>query len=146
MTKLTPAQAQAAQARADRRAAAAERREGAIQADNARVAALYPATVAPKPAPKARPAKSNPEVAVSDRAVMGLMLDRFDRGLTVDGTYAAVWAWVAGELGVDAPWAHYRASQLARVGRAFERTTGVSYATLCPGLPAVAGAWVSDLA
>lgn len=44
MTKLTPAQAQAAQARADRRAAALERREGAIQADNARVAEMFQAT------------------------------------------------------------------------------------------------------
>jgi hypothetical protein len=41
MTKLTPAQAYAAQAKADRRAAAAERRGTAIQADNARVAELF---------------------------------------------------------------------------------------------------------
>jgi hypothetical protein len=46
MTKLTPAQAQAAQAKADRRAAAAERREGAVAADNARVTEMY-AKVAP---------------------------------------------------------------------------------------------------
>jgi len=51
MTKLTSAQAYAAQVKADRRAAAAERRDGAIAADNARVAQLYP--VAPKAAPKA---------------------------------------------------------------------------------------------
>ena len=110
------------------------------------MAEIFQAGAAPKPAKKARPAKPNTQVAVSDRAVMGLMLDTYDRGLTVDGTYSAVWAWVAGELGVDALWAHYRASQLARVGRAFERATGVSYAALCPGLPAVATAWVTDLA
>jgi len=51
MTKLTPAQAQAAQAKADRRAAAAERREGAIAADNARVTEMYA---------KATPAKAEP--------------------------------------------------------------------------------------
>ena len=146
MTKLTLAQAQAVQARADRRAAALERREGAIAADNARVAEMFQATVPAKPVAKGRPAKSAASVVASDRSVLGLMVDRFDRGLTVDGGYAAVWAWAAGELGVDAPWAHYRASQLARVGRAFERATGVSYAVVCPGLPAVASTWVSDLA
>lgn len=83
---------------------------------------------------------------VRDRAVLSLFLDQFDRGLTVDGGYAVVWAWVASELGVEAGWAHYRAAHLARVGRAFERATGVSFATVCPGLPAVAGDWVSDLA
>jgi hypothetical protein len=46
MTKLTASQAQAAQAKADRRAAAAERREGAVAADNARVTEMY-AKVAP---------------------------------------------------------------------------------------------------
>ena len=51
MTKLTSAQAYANQVKADRRAAAAERRDGAIAADNARVAQLY--FVAPKAAPKA---------------------------------------------------------------------------------------------
>jgi hypothetical protein len=41
MTKLTPAQAYAAQVKADRRAAAAERRGGAVAADNARVAEMF---------------------------------------------------------------------------------------------------------
>jgi predicted TPR repeat methyltransferase len=50
MTKLTPAQAQAAQAKADRRAAAAERRDGAIAADNARVADLFKAAEVAKKA------------------------------------------------------------------------------------------------
>lgn len=104
------------------------------------------ATAVTDSAPKARSVKTTVSTYVSDRAVLGLMVDRYDRGLTVDGTYSAVWAWVAREMSVDAPWAHYRASQLARVGRAFERATGVSYATLCPGLPTVASAWVSDLA
>ena len=43
MTKLTAAQAQAAQAKADRRAAALERRNGAIKADNARVSQIFKA-------------------------------------------------------------------------------------------------------
>jgi hypothetical protein len=43
MTKLTTAQAYAAQVKADRRAAAAERRETGIAADNARVADLFKA-------------------------------------------------------------------------------------------------------
>lgn len=149
MSKLTPAQAQAAQARADRRAAALERREGAIKADNARVAALYPAPERRPAKPVSKRAQRAPRAAgvtISDRAVLGLLLDRFDRGLTLDGGYGVVWAWVAGELGVDPSWAHYRAAQLSRVGRAFERVTGVSFAELCPGLPAVATEWVSDLA
>jgi hypothetical protein len=41
MTKLTPAQAYAAQVKADRRAAAAERRGSAVAADEARVKAIY---------------------------------------------------------------------------------------------------------
>jgi hypothetical protein len=44
MTKLTPAQAYAAQVKADRRAAAAERRGGAVAADNARVAEMFKQT------------------------------------------------------------------------------------------------------
>lgn len=51
MTKLTPAQAYALQVKADRRAAAAERRQGAVKADDRRVAQLYP--VAPQATPKA---------------------------------------------------------------------------------------------
>jgi hypothetical protein len=41
MTKLTPAQTQAAQAKADRRAAAAERRQAEIAEYDARVKAMY---------------------------------------------------------------------------------------------------------
>ncbi len=41
MTKLTTAQAYAAQAKADRRAAALDRQDPAIQADEARVRAVY---------------------------------------------------------------------------------------------------------
>ena len=59
MTKLNSAQAYANQVRADRRAAALERRSDvAVKADNLRVAQLYP--VAPKAAPKA--AKSGKRV------------------------------------------------------------------------------------
>lgn len=102
--------------------------------------------VAAAPAARGPRAVAGAGVTVSDAAVLGLLLDCHARGLTVDGGYAVVWAWVASELGAYTGWAHYRASQLARVGRAFERATGVSFATVCPGLPAVAGAWVSDLA
>ena len=41
MTQLTAAQNQSAQAKADRRAAAAERREGPVAADNARINEMY---------------------------------------------------------------------------------------------------------
>ena len=51
MTKLTPAQAYAAQVRADRRAAALERREGAVASDNERVAEMF-ANAAPQPVKK----------------------------------------------------------------------------------------------
>jgi hypothetical protein len=50
MTKLTSAQAYAAQVKADRRAAAAERRETGIAADNARVADLFKAAEVKKAA------------------------------------------------------------------------------------------------
>ena len=60
MTKLTSAQAYANQVRADRRAAALERRSDvAVKADNLRVAQLYP--VAPKAALKV--AKTSKRVA-----------------------------------------------------------------------------------
>jgi hypothetical protein len=53
MTKLTPAQAQAAQAKADRRAAALERQGNvALKADNARVTEMYA---------KVAPAKADPQ-------------------------------------------------------------------------------------
>lgn len=48
MTKLTPAQAYAAQAKADRRAAALERREAGVAADNARVTELFQQGAEPK--------------------------------------------------------------------------------------------------
>jgi hypothetical protein len=48
MTKLTPAQAQAAQAKADRKAAAAERRSAAIREDNNRINEMF-ATAQVKP-------------------------------------------------------------------------------------------------
>jgi len=50
MTKLTSAQAYANQVKADRRAAAAERRDGAIAADNARVTDLFKAAEVTKKA------------------------------------------------------------------------------------------------
>lgn len=52
MTKLTPAQSYAAQAKADRRAAAQERRGATIQADNARVAELFAKAAPAQPDPK----------------------------------------------------------------------------------------------
>jgi hypothetical protein len=50
MTKLTPAQAYAAQVKADRRAAAAERRGAAVAGDNARVAEMFKAAEVAKKA------------------------------------------------------------------------------------------------
>jgi hypothetical protein len=54
--KLTPAQAQALQAKADRRAAAAERRQADIAGDNARIKDLYKET---------EMTKTNPDVIVA---------------------------------------------------------------------------------
>jgi len=52
MTKLTTTQAYNAQVKADRRAAAAERREAGVASDNVRVAALFAKAESPKPAPE----------------------------------------------------------------------------------------------
>ena len=57
MKKLTPAQAHAAQVRADRRAAALERREADVAGDNHRVAELFAKA---KPQAGKKPAKANP--------------------------------------------------------------------------------------
>jgi hypothetical protein len=48
MTKLTPAQAQAAQARSDRRAAALDRQSPVIKQDNQRINQMYAAASQPK--------------------------------------------------------------------------------------------------
>lgn len=76
MTKLTSAQVQSAQAKADRRAAALERRGGAIQADNARVAQLFAQTDETKRAAKLAHAvytlgelEAIPDAEVRERAI-----------------------------------------------------------------------------
>lgn len=150
MKKLTPAQAQSAQARADRRQAALERQGTAIQQDNARINLMYAGTEQPKAtkkvtAPKAKVQRTADTERVSDNAVYGLLLVAYEAGEAITGSYSTVWGWVESELQVVAPFCHFRATQLARVGRRFEDTYGVSFETLCPDLRAAATAWVSDI-
>lgn len=103
--------------------------------------------VAPKAARRPRgTAAARPEVQVADAALLETFLLAEAEGYVFEGGYADVWAEVVDAVGVPAPFAHFRALQLARVGRRFETLTGVSFAALCPGLPVVAADWVSALA
>jgi hypothetical protein len=97
MTKLTPAQAYAAQVRADRRAAALERRGSIIAADNARINQLMDTrgsvidrAVANFKANAPKPRKTSPKVrwtgAELDFAI-NLYLQHYSKGAgTVDST------------------------------------------------------------
>lgn len=82
---------------------------------------------------------------VSDKSILGLLLNVYESGAVVCGAYSEVWGWVATELVVDAPFYHTRAHQLGRVGRKFEVLTGVTFESVCPDLRASAGTWSSDL-
>ncbi len=97
MTKLTPAQAYAAQVRADRRSAALERRNPNIAADNARINAILDTrgsavdravAVFKAHAPKAR--KTSPKVRWTGPELdfaINLYLQHFSKGAgTVDST------------------------------------------------------------
>lgn len=77
MTKLTPAQAYALQVKADRRAAAAERRGSAIGADEARVKSLF-ATVAEPTKTRVKTAKkSNGKKVRWTSAEFDLLIDLY---------------------------------------------------------------------
>ena len=150
VTKLTAAQAYAAHLKAAKRAEALERRNPEIVADNARISAMYNGTEQPRVAKKVTTAKAKVQRTagterVSDNAVYGLLLVAYESGNVITGSYSNVWGWVESELQVVAPFCHFRATQLARVGRRFEDAYGISFETLCPDLRAAATAWVSDL-
>ncbi len=81
--------------------------------------------------------------AVVDAAVLTFFLATAERGEQLLGSYSDVWAQVALETGVVAPFCHFRANQIARVGRSFERAVGYSFRYLCPELDG--SDWVSDL-
>jgi hypothetical protein len=80
---------------------------------------------------------------VPDAAVLAFFRATAARDEQLLGSYSDVWAQVALELGVVAPFCHFRATQIARVGRAFERAEGYSFRYLCPELDG--SDWVSDL-
>ena len=150
VTKLTAAQAYAAHLKAAKRAEALERRNPDIVADNARINEMYTGTEQPKVAKKVTANNSKVQRAVdtervSDNAVYGLLLVAHESGNVITGSYSNVWGWVESELQVVAPFCHFRAVQLGRVGRRFEDTYGISFETLCPDLRAAATAWVSDI-
>ena len=83
---------------------------------------------------------------VSDNSLLGLLLSAYEAGAVVRGAYSEVWGWVESELAVLAPFCHFRAAQIGRVGRKFESVTGVTFEAVCPDLRAVATAWSSALA
>ena len=150
VTKLTAAQTYAAHLKAAKRAEALDRRNPEIVADNARINEMYAGTNQPKAAKKVTAAKAKVQRTtdterVSDNAVYGLLLVAYEAGNVITGSYSTVWGWVESELQVVAPFCHFRATQLARVGRRFEDTYSVSFEALCPDLRAAATAWVSDI-
>ena len=80
---------------------------------------------------------------VTDGRVLELFLAAAEAGGQYEGSYAEVWGRLALELNVEAPFAHFRALQISRVGRKFENLVGYSFHYLCPDL---AGSdWVTDL-
>jgi len=105
MTKLTPAQAQAAQAKADRRAAAAERREAGIAADNARVAQLFA-----KAAPAPTPAPTEVTIYLIDE------LDRIEDETARDRAYQLAALWPFAVPGVAFPGVLYGYDRHRHVG------------------------------
>jgi hypothetical protein len=92
----------------------------------------------------ARGAAAGAADLVPDSDVLAVLLGAHETGEVLTGSYSDVWAQVALELGVAAPFCHFRGLQLARVGREWERITRASFASLCPEL--VGSDWVSALA
>ena len=83
---------------------------------------------------------------VSDVSVLAVLLEFHEAGGVLPGNFKKVWQTVAAALEVDAPFCQFRGTQLARVGREWERQVRASFATLCPDLPQTAGDWVSTFA
>ena len=104
MTKLTPAQAYAAQVKADRRAAAAERRGAAVAGDNARVAEMFA---------KAAPTEVDPQ----ERTIYLLAeLDQIQDEEARDRAYQLAALWPIAVPGVAFPGVLYGYDRHRRVG------------------------------
>ena len=93
-----------------------------------------------KPKPKM---KNQNQVKLSD--VLEIFLEAEDCGATAFGGFKDVWEQVAQVLEVDAPWSHFRAAHLKKVGLRFEELTGKSFLTVCPDLREHAGHWETAL-
>lgn len=83
---------------------------------------------------------------ISDTAVLEVLHEAHAEGQVAEGNYKEVWTQVAEVLGASVPFSHWRATQLARVGRTFELHTGLPFTTVCPDLPEFASDWTSALA
>ena len=104
MTKLTPAQAYAAQVKADRRAAALDRQGGAVKADNARVAEMFA---------KAAPTEVDPQ----ERTIYLLNeLDQIQDEEARDRAYQLAALWPIAVPGVAFPGVLYGYDRHRRVG------------------------------
>jgi hypothetical protein len=87
--------------------------------------------------------KNQNQVKLSD--VLEIFLEAEDCGATAFGGFKDVWEQVAQVLEVDAPWSHFRAAHLKKVGLRFEELTGKSFLTVCPDLREHAGHWETAL-
>ena len=83
---------------------------------------------------------------VTDDSVLDVILMVYQSGSTLDGNYKSVWTAVTGLLEVTTPWAHFRASQISRVGRRFEAATSKVFDVVCPDLRGLGGNWVGRVA
>ena len=83
---------------------------------------------------------------VTDDSVLDAILSVYYSGSSLDGNYKSVWGTLCFLLNVQAPWAHFRASQIARVGRRFESATSKTFDAVCPDLRAVGANWVGRVA
>ena len=102
-------------------------------------------TSAKAPVGKVKVAKSSTAV-ITDDSVLDAILSVYYGGSSLDGNYKSVWGTLCFLLNVEAPWAHFRASQIARVGRRFESATGKTFDAVCPNLRAVGANWVGRVA
>ena len=77
-------------------------------------------------------------MVISDNTVFGTLVLATERGETLEGGYRDVWE----QLDLPAEFCHFRALQLARVGRRWEDLYLTQFSDLCPGLRDVASDWV----
>ena len=78
---------------------------------------------------------------IPDAEVLNLIYDCYKDGCEMNGNYSEVWDQIAQLLGYEAPFVHFRAAQLGRVGRSFEAATNVSFLKVCPDLRDYATNW-----